>query len=87
MWRDFAIAATVEQISFPGSGHIPILLRVRGNSLGERGRRHRPWGFNAHWIRKKECEEVIRTGWEMGSDQDCFDRIFGGIEECQLGLR
>lgn len=49
--------------------------------------RRRPWRFNAHWIRKEQCEEVIKQGWESRLEPDCFERLFRGIAECQAGLR
>lgn len=86
----FAPAMEVEHLNFPGSDHIPVLLRLRGSlrsRVSKHGGRGRPWCFSAHWIRKEECEGVIREGWESATDPDCFHRLFEGIEACQLGLR
>lgn len=60
---------------------------LSGQSAGRQGRRRCPWRFNAHWVRKEKCEEVIQDGWKSVMAPDCFDRLFGGIEACQLGLR
>lgn len=86
-WKDYAPLATVEHLNFPGSDHVPILLRVRGRSAGTERRRRRPWRFNAHWIRTEECEGLVRAGWEAAAAPDCFDKLFEGIEACQLGLQ
>lgn len=38
-------------------------------------------------MRKVDCEKVIRGSWEAADEPDYFDRLFGGIGACQLGLR
>lgn len=77
----------MEHLNFPGSDHVPIILRIH-TRLGTRGRtKGRPWRFNAHWIRKEECEAVIREGWESAETPDYFESLFRGLEACQLGLR
>lgn len=30
---------------------------------------------------------MIKNGWESGVDPDCFEMLFRGISECQMGLR
>lgn len=30
---------------------------------------------------------MIRNGWEAAAAPDCFEKLFMGIEACQLGLR
>lgn len=77
----------MENLAFPGSDHIPVLLRVRGVVQGRSGRRRRPWRFNAHWIRKEECENAIKVSWESLVEQDCFEKLLQGISSCQLGLK
>lgn len=91
-WRMLAPQSHVQHLTFPGSDHIPLMVRIRGEATRNwdsrsRGRRNRPWRFNAHWVRKEECEKVVREGWESALAPDCFDRLFQGIEACQFGLR
>lgn len=62
LWSEFAPLATVQHLGLPGSDHVPLLLHVRGQRGGRLGRRHRRWRFNAHWIRKEECEAVMGVG-------------------------
>lgn len=50
-------------------------------------RKRRLWRLNAHLIRNEDCEDVVRDGWATGMAPDYFDRLFRGIEACQLGLR
>lgn len=74
----------MQNLTFPDSDHVPILLNLHGERAGRQGRRRHPWRFNAHWVRNEECDEVIHKGWESAMDPDCFDILFGGIEACQL---
>lgn len=50
------------------------------------GERRRPWRFEARWIRREECEGIIREGWQEHQGADIFERIACGVEGCQLGL-
>lgn len=77
----------MEHLTYPGSDHVPFLLRVRGHADGISGRKRRPWRINAHWIQKEECEEVIKAGWESVIEQDCFEKLCQGISSCQMGLK
>lgn len=86
-WRDLAPMAGVQHLPFSGSDHLPLLLRLIGQSHTGARCKNRRWRFNAHWIRKGECEKVVREGWESALDPHCFHRIFNGIEACKLGLR
>lgn len=86
-WRGFAHAASVQHMSFPGSDHLPVLIRIIGQPQTGSRCKNRPWRFNAHWIRKEECQKVVKEGWESALDPDCFDRLFSGIDACQLGIR
>lgn len=56
---EFAPSALVEHLDFSESNHAPILLRLRGKMGLRTGRKRRPWHFNAHWVRKEECEVVV----------------------------
>lgn len=49
--------------------------------------KRRLWRFNAHRVQKKDCEKVVRDGWESTIEPDCFDILFFEIDLCQLGLR
>lgn len=86
-WSSFAPSAHVLHLTYPGSDHVPLILHIRGQGSGPPGPRRHPWRFNAHRIRKGECEEVIKEGLKSARAPDCFDRLFTGIETCQLGLR
>lgn len=86
-WREYAPSAQVEHLGLPGSDHVPVLLRIKGHVGGSSGRKRQPWRFNAHWIRKEECEEVIKYGWNAVVEPDCFEKLFHGISACQMGLR
>lgn len=86
-WCNFAPWARIQHLTFSSSDHVPIFLHLRGQLTELQRRKQRPWHFNAQWIRKEECKAVIRDGWESAMASDCFDRLFGGVEACQLGLR
>lgn len=61
-WLEHAPSVGVEHLDFPGSDHVPLLMRIRSQRRGYSRMRRRPWRFNAHWIRKEQCEEVIKQG-------------------------
>lgn len=77
----------VQHLKFLGSDHIPLLFRVQRPSLGVGGDRRRPFRFEAQWMRKTECEDIIRDTWSEPAGGDNFEKLFHGIEACQLGLQ
>lgn len=48
--------AHAKHIEYPGSDHLPIRLELEREIQGGAARRSRPYGFEAVWIRKHECE-------------------------------
>lgn len=65
-----------ETLPFPGSDHLrlhrPWVLLAR--------RQHRLFRFDAHWMRHKECEDLICQSWEINGDGNHFDQLFKGIQ-------
>lgn len=53
--------------------------------MGER--RKRPWRFEARWIRREECEGIVRDSWGEHIGKDSFERVLRGVEGYQMGLR
>lgn len=86
IWREFAPHAQIQHLTFSGSDHLKIILRLRCRVQGREGRRRRPCRFNAHWMLKEECEKVVRDGWESVMDPDCFDRLFGALRRVNWGF-
>lgn len=86
-WCALAPQAHVQHLSHPGSDHVPVFLNLRGSDSGSRGRRRKPWRFNGHWVRQSACEDVVRKEWNSIPASDCFDKLFEGVEACQMGLR
>lgn len=77
----------VEHLKYPGSDHIPLRFHVQRPPVAVGGNMRRPWRFEAQWMRRSECEEIIKEASDSQSANDRFERLFGGVEACQLGLR
>lgn len=78
--------AYVTHLEVSGSDHLPILLKLERPVQFGSGRRSRPFRFEAIWVRKKECEDIVRHVWEReGGANSAGDMVFKW-EECQLKL-
>lgn len=77
----------VEHLTYPGSDHVSLLFHVRKPKVGVGSNRMRPFQFEARWMRIRECEDIIRESWTDADSSDSFDRLFRGVEACQLVLR
>lgn len=86
-WSSPFFDSPVEHLSYPGFDHIPIIFHVKRSVVEVGGNHRRPFRFEARWMRRAECEDIIRESWELGDGTDSFDRLFQGVEACQLGLR
>lgn len=86
-WFTFFSDSFVEHLRYPGSDHVPILLHWKRPAKVLGGARRWPWRFEAQWIRHSECEEIIKEALDSQTANDNFERLFNGIEACQLGLR
>lgn len=77
--------ASVTHIDQPGSDHIPILLKLtRINSYSNP--RCRPFRFEALWVRKDGCQEIVERIWEWHDpNSDGTDMLVKG-EECRAKL-
>lgn len=72
-WTTIFPESFVEHLAYPGSDHIPILFHVHRSPLTVGGNRRRPWRFEAQWMSRSECEEIIREAWDSQSANDSVD--------------
>lgn len=63
-WSALFPDSYVVHLRYLGSDHVPILFRVSRPRPQLGGTRRRPWLFEAQWMRRSECEEIIREGVE-----------------------
>lgn len=78
--------AYVKHIDHPGSDHLPILLQLDRPTVGREERSRRPFRFEAMWVRKNECEEIIKRVWTRhGGANSALDLMLKG-EQCSLEL-
>lgn len=78
--------AMVKHIEQAGSDHIPILLVLERQQPGASPRRRRPFRFEAVWVRKHGCEEIVRSVWECGHTGGDVDGLLFNGEVCQARL-
>lgn len=81
-WADIFSDSLVEHLPFPGSDQMPILFHVKRPAAALGGHRRPPFRFEAKWIRRLECEDLIRESWYTSGGEDVFDRLFHGVESC-----
>lgn len=79
--------AMVEHVQQDGSGHIPIALHFERLVQRNGGVRRRPFRFEAMWIRKQDCEDIIRKVWENDMGTNYSDPMLYKGEECRAKLR
>lgn len=75
--------ASMSHLDYGGSDHIQILLHMVRPMPQQASRRHKAFRFEALWIRKDGCLNIVRQVWE--NDQG-FDPVSGVIyngEECK----
>lgn len=86
-WVKLHTESFVKHLRYTGSDHVPLLFHIHlpRSQLGET--RRRPWRFEAQWIRRFECEDIIKDGWQSSAASDSFERLFHGVDACQMGLR
>lgn len=53
--------AFVTNLEHAGSDHLPIWLQLERPIRPGRGPRSRPFCFESMWVRRNDCEEIIRT--------------------------
>lgn len=76
----------MKDIEYPGSDHLPIRLELEREIQGGGARRSRPYGFEAVWIRKHECEDIVRSVWQCdGGSTSSLEMLFKG-EHCLIKL-
>lgn len=68
--------AFVEHIAQARSDHIPIMLHCARPRQENEPHRQRPFRFEATWVRKHHCEEIVRQVWENPKDMDPVSEIY-----------
>lgn len=78
--------ALVNHLDYVGSDHIPLLFHLVRPTAIQSFRRQKPFRFEAMWIRKDECMDIVRQVWAANQD---FNPVSGVIyigEECKARL-
>lgn len=78
--------AYVEHVEHPGSDHIPIVLKLHRPAPLRNVSRCRPFRFEAMWVRKNDCEEIVRRVWEDSVAPDPMMRMIYNGAECRARL-
>lgn len=73
-WRLAFPKATVSHLGAINSNHAPILL----NTNPEDSFAHRPFRFEAAWIRNNGCNSVMEKAWESISSGTAFSKLYVG---------
>lgn len=79
-------SAHVSHIKQPRSDHIPIFLQLDKSLAQHPEMRCRPFCFESMWVRRNDCEKIVRKVWEEDSMGDqSYDVIHNG-EICRAEL-
>lgn len=79
-------SAVVTHIEQPGSDHNPLLLQFERTSHLPSSGRGRPFRFESFWIRKNDCEAIVRRVWEEQRVDDPIQGMMYKGEECRARL-
>ena len=71
-WRLAFPKATVSHLGAIMSDHTPILL----DTNPEDSFAHRPFRFEATWIRDNGCKEIIEKAWNEETHDQAFARLY-----------
>ncbi|KAL9151827.1 hypothetical protein ABFS82_11G077500 [Erythranthe guttata] len=86
-WLHLFPQSRVQHLELPGSDHVPILFEGCCPSHSFNRRTRRPFRFEAMWIRRDDCEEVIRQQWESISNSNPVEDLLLKNEGCQIALQ
>lgn len=76
----------VSHIELPGSDHILIRLQLKRSDQAQPHSRWRPFRFEAMWIRRDDCEEIVWKAWEEGGSGSSVDGMVYNGEVCRAQL-
>ncbi|KAL7111975.1 hypothetical protein ACP275_05G123500 [Erythranthe tilingii] len=85
-WITMYPHAQVSHLDYLGSDHCPIMLSHCPTPDPLRGRRRRPFRFEASWMQRDDCEALIDQHWAGQAAINPVDDIITKTEECKLAL-
>lgn len=79
-------SAHVLHLDQPGSDYLPIMLHLERLNQERAGRGSRPFRFEALWVRKWECKEIVQRVWDtVEGSGSAIDVMYKG-EQCKAEL-
>ncbi|KAL7158395.1 hypothetical protein ABFS83_02G140200 [Erythranthe nasuta] len=85
-WSGLFPTARVHHLQYSGSDHTPILLIFEGAHTYIRRRTRRPFRFESMWIRREDCEEVVRRSWDKNMNTNPIEDLLSKTRECRAAL-
>lgn len=71
-WSDMFPQVEIQVLEVATSDHLPLYLQLHIQVLQPKERRFR---FENSWLREKDCEIVIKNGWNEASGLEIMDKI------------
>lgn len=71
-WNDMFPQAEIQVLEVATSDHLPLYLQLHIQVFQPKERRFR---FENSWLREKDCEIVIKNGWNEASGLEIMDKI------------
>ncbi|XP_075659200.1 uncharacterized protein LOC142629097 [Castanea sativa] len=82
-WRLAFPKATISHLGAIKSDHTPILLNVNPDDSFA----HRPFRFEAAWIRDNGCNSVVEKAWASVSSNSAFSKLYKKQDATREALR
>ncbi|KAL7132113.1 hypothetical protein ABFS83_12G049400 [Erythranthe nasuta] len=86
LWSELYPNAQVLHLDSPGSDHKPILLQLQPRIHNNYSRKKRPFRFEAMWIRRDECEDIIKQKWSGKAAMDPIEDVIYKRHGCAVAL-
>ncbi|XP_012851547.1 PREDICTED: uncharacterized protein LOC105971242 [Erythranthe guttata] len=78
--------ARVHHLNYSGSDHVPIKLVLRVPTRARISGKKRPFRFEATWLRRENCEQIIENQWRKSVDAGSMESVIYKNSECRLAL-
>ncbi|KAL0314933.1 UNVERIFIED_CONTAM: putative mitochondrial protein [Sesamum angustifolium] len=86
-WSQRFPHARVVHLPALGSDHAPLILDTdSGRQMEYHPGSRRVWRFEAMWLRKEDCENVVSDAWLPSLDSDHTNSLLSNLERCRLGF-
>ncbi|XP_012857002.1 PREDICTED: uncharacterized protein LOC105976270 [Erythranthe guttata] len=78
--------ALVHHMAYSGSDHVPLQLVLDPAQADSERRKKRPFRFEAIWLRRDDCEEIVQQNWQNQGISDPIEDVVQKKKGLRLAL-